>query len=61
MGDFNETMWGYEHFCESPRTVHQMEDFRDALTFVICMTLDFLGYHTCGTMAGPEVLMSRFA
>jgi hypothetical protein len=32
LGDFNETMWGYEHFSDTPRPEHQMEEFCDTLS-----------------------------
>jgi hypothetical protein len=32
MGDFNESMWHYEHFLETPRSERQMMDFREVLS-----------------------------
>jgi hypothetical protein len=32
IGDFNETMWQYEHFSETPRPERQMMDFREVLS-----------------------------
>jgi hypothetical protein len=32
LGDFNETLWGYEHFSDTPRPERQMEDFCDTLS-----------------------------
>jgi hypothetical protein len=43
MGDFNEIMWGYEHFSNSPRPARQMEEFRDALTFCDLHDTSFCG------------------
>jgi hypothetical protein len=34
LGDFNETMWGYEHFSDTPRPLRQMEGFRN--TLIVC-------------------------
>ncbi|CAN6234585.1 unnamed protein product [Urochloa humidicola] len=31
LGDFNEAMWQYEHFSETPRVERQMMDFREVL------------------------------
>jgi exonuclease III len=33
VGDFNETMWGFEHFSAYQRPALQMEEFKDALSF----------------------------
>jgi hypothetical protein len=32
LGDFNETMWGFEHFSAHQRSGRQMEEFRDTLS-----------------------------
>jgi hypothetical protein len=32
MGDFNEVLWGYEHFSDCPRSEWQMENFREGLS-----------------------------
>jgi endonuclease/exonuclease/phosphatase family metal-dependent hydrolase len=31
MGDFNETMYGSEHFCRNPRSEWQMRAFREVI------------------------------
>ena len=32
LGDFNEAMWQYEHFSETPRPERQMMDFREIMS-----------------------------
>jgi hypothetical protein len=43
LGDFNETMWGFEHFSTHPRPFKQMEDFRYPLAFCDLHDLGFCG------------------
>jgi hypothetical protein len=43
IGDFNETMWQYEHFSETPRPEHQMMDFREVLSHCDLHDLGFSG------------------
>ena len=43
VGDFNEAMWSFEHFSESPRSAGQMIDFRDALEVCGLGDLGFAG------------------
>jgi hypothetical protein len=43
MGDFNETMWQYEHFSETPRPERQMMDFREVLSHCDLHVLGFAG------------------
>ena len=43
MGDFNETMWQFEHFSETKRGERQMEAFRDALDFCEFHDVGFSG------------------
>ena len=43
IGDFNEAMWQYEHFTETPRPERQMMDFREALSHCHLHDLGFSG------------------
>jgi hypothetical protein len=43
MGDFNEAMWGFEHFTAHQRPTRQMEVFRDALSSCDLHELGFCG------------------
>jgi hypothetical protein len=43
IGDFNETMWQYEHFSETPRPEQQMMDFREVLSHCDLHDLGFTG------------------
>lgn len=43
MGDFNEAMWQYEHFSETPRCERQMMDFREVLSHCDLHDLGFSG------------------
>ncbi|CAN6204103.1 unnamed protein product [Urochloa humidicola] len=43
MGDFNEIMWQYEHFSETPRQERQMLDFREVLSQCDLHDLGFTG------------------
>jgi hypothetical protein len=43
IGDFNETMWGYEHFSPTSRPARQMDDFRRALADCDLTDLGFSG------------------
>jgi hypothetical protein len=43
IGDFNETMWQYEHFSETPRPERQMMDFREVLSHCDLHDLGFTG------------------
>jgi hypothetical protein len=43
LGDFNETMWGYEHFSDTPRPQCQMEEFRDTLFVCDLHNIGFCG------------------
>jgi hypothetical protein len=43
MGDFNESMWHYEHFLETPRSERQMMDFREVLSHCDLHDLGFTG------------------
>lgn len=43
IGDFNEAMWGYEHFSACPRPERQMVAFRDALADCGLTDLGFSG------------------
>jgi exonuclease III len=43
IGDFNEAMWGYEHFSACPRPERQMVAFRDALADCELTDLGFTG------------------
>jgi hypothetical protein len=43
MGDFNEAMWQYEHFSETPRSERQMMDFREVLSHCDLYDLGFSG------------------
>jgi hypothetical protein len=43
MGDFNEALWQEEHLSCSPRSVHQMEAFRDVLFYCNLTDLGFSG------------------
>jgi hypothetical protein len=38
LGDFNESLWGFEHFSAQRRSERQMLDFRKPFPSVICMT-----------------------
>jgi endonuclease/exonuclease/phosphatase family metal-dependent hydrolase len=42
-GDFNEAMWQYEHFSETPRAERQMMDFREILSHCDLHDLGFSG------------------
>jgi hypothetical protein len=41
--DFNETIWGFEHFSTNPCPERQMEDSRDALIFCDLRDVGFSG------------------
>ena len=43
LGDFNEAMWQYEHFSETPRPELQMMDFREVLSHCDLHDLGFSG------------------
>jgi exonuclease III len=43
IGDFNEAMWGFEHFSACPRPERQMAAFRDALADCGLTDLGFSG------------------
>ncbi|XP_066347579.1 uncharacterized protein [Miscanthus floridulus] len=43
IGDFNEAMWGYEHFSACPRPERQMVAFRDAIADCKLTDLRFTG------------------
>ncbi|XP_073351694.1 uncharacterized protein [Aegilops tauschii subsp. strangulata] len=43
IGDFNEAMWGFEHFSETPRSAGQMIDFCDVLELCGLGGLGFSG------------------
>lgn len=43
MGDFNETLWQFEHFSKTPRNERQMQAFRDALHICELHDLGFKG------------------
>lgn len=43
IGDFNETMWQFEHFSRTPRGEPQMQDFRDVLQDCELHDLGFKG------------------
>jgi hypothetical protein len=43
MGDFNEAMWGFEHFSAHERLERQMSNFRDVLMDCDLTDLGFLG------------------
>jgi hypothetical protein len=43
IGDFNETMWQYEHFSKTPRSERQMMDFREVLSHCDLHDLGFSG------------------
>ena len=43
MGDFNEAMWQYEHFSETPRAERQMMDFREVLSHCDLHDIGFSG------------------
>ena len=43
MGDFNETMWQFEHFSSTKRGERQMEAYREALEFCGMHDLGFVG------------------
>ena len=43
IGDFNEAMWGFEHFSAMPRSAGQMVDFRDVLEVCGLGDLGFAG------------------
>lgn len=43
LGDFNETLWEYEHFSDTPRPERQMEKFRDMLSVCDLHDLGFCG------------------
>ncbi|WVZ52430.1 hypothetical protein U9M48_003485 [Paspalum notatum var. saurae] len=42
-GDFNEAMWQFEHFSETPRPERQMLDFREVLSHCDLHDLGFSG------------------
>ena len=43
VGDFNEAMWSFEHFSDTPRSAGQMLDFRDVLEVCGLGDLGFAG------------------
>lgn len=43
MGDFNEAMWGFEHFSSCDRPERQMANFRDVLNDCDLTDLGFVG------------------
>jgi hypothetical protein len=43
VGDFNETMWGFEHFSVNQRPEHKMEVFREVLSLCDLHDLGFCG------------------
>ncbi|XP_073359504.1 uncharacterized protein [Aegilops tauschii subsp. strangulata] len=43
VGDFNEAMWSFEHFSDTPRSAGQMLDFRDVLEVCGLGELGFAG------------------
>jgi len=43
IGDFNEAMWQYDHFSETPRTERQMMDFQGVLSHCDLHDLGFSG------------------
>lgn len=43
IGDFNETLWQYEHFSQHPRLERQMVDFREIISHWDLNDLDFSG------------------
>jgi hypothetical protein len=43
VGDFNESMWGFEHFSAHPRLARHMEEFKDALSHCELSDLGFCG------------------
>jgi hypothetical protein len=43
MGDFNETLWGFEHFSNCARPERQMALFRDALSDCDLNDVGFVG------------------
>lgn len=43
IGDFNEAMWGFKHFSETPRSVDLMIDFCDVLEICGMGDLGFAG------------------
>lgn len=43
LGDFNEAMWQYEHFSNTPRSERQMMDFREVLSHCDLHDLGFQG------------------
>jgi hypothetical protein len=43
IGDFNEAMWQYEHFSETPRSERHMMDFREVLSHCDLHDLGFSG------------------
>lgn len=43
LGDFNEEMWQYEYFSETPRPEYQMMDFREVLSHCDLHDLGFSG------------------
>ncbi|CAO2207064.1 unnamed protein product [Urochloa humidicola] len=43
VGDFNEAMWGFEHFSATARPERQMANFRDVLNACELMDLGFVG------------------
>jgi hypothetical protein len=44
LGDFNESMWSFEHLSATPRSEAQMLAFRDTLEMCELVDLGFLGY-----------------
>jgi hypothetical protein len=43
VGNFNECMWGFEHFSSHPRLTRQMNEFGDALDHYGLIDLGFCG------------------
>ena len=43
IGDFNEALWQYEHFSDTPRPERQMMDFREVLSHCDLHDLGFVG------------------
>jgi hypothetical protein len=60
IGDFNETLWQYEHFSISPRGESQMAAFRDCLQVCELKDLGFLVFLTHMTIKGQVPVMSEF-
>jgi hypothetical protein len=54
IGDFNEALWGFEHFSLHKRAEHQMEDFQDVLSQC---NLHDIGFQGClGLMITSNVV-----